>query len=117
MNSLQSLNEIFGFRRTIRSSKAWSNPIHLSLRAMSYFNSNDNICQSKNVQAFFDGELDSEKKLLVEQHLSECTACNHELKAIRSLQLLVRMALSSGSQISIAPVAYPQKDHQLNVKR
>jgi anti-sigma factor RsiW len=84
---------------------------------MSYFNSNDNICQSKNVQAFFDDELDSEKKLLVEQHLSECAACNHELKAIRSLQLLVRMALSGGSQISIAPVAYPQKDHQLNVKR
>jgi anti-sigma factor RsiW len=84
---------------------------------MSYFNSNDNICQSKNVQAFFDDELDSEKKLLVEQHLSECAACNHELKAIRSLQLLVRMALSGGSQISIAPVAYPQKDHQLNVER
>ena len=78
---------------------------------MSYSNSNDNICQSKNVQAFFDGELDSEKNLLVEQHLSECAACNQELAAIRRLQLLVRMAMSGGSQISIAPVAYLKKDH------
>ncbi len=41
---------------------------------MNYSNSNNNICQSKNVQAFFDGELESSKSRQFEQHLSELHA-------------------------------------------
>jgi len=84
------------------------------LRAMSYSNSNNDICQSKNVQAFFDGEIDPSKGLQFEQHLSECAACNQELRAIQTLQVLVSLALGSGSQISIASVCARQKDRQLD---
>jgi len=79
---------------------------------MTYSNSNNNICQSKNVQAFFDGELDSSNCLQFEQHLSECAPCNHELRAIQTLQVLVRLALSGGSQTSIASVTSREKDRK-----
>ena len=52
------------------------------------------LCQSKNVQAYFDDELDSAMRLSVEQHIAECVVCDSELNALQRLQVLIGLAFS-----------------------
>ena len=52
------------------------------------------FCQSKNVQAYFDDELDSARRLSVEQHIAECVVCNSELNGLLHLQALIGLAFS-----------------------
>ncbi|MCU1263921.1 MAG: hypothetical protein JWM21_239 [Acidobacteria bacterium] len=62
------------------------------------------LCQSKNIQAYFDDELDSTMHLLVERHIGECPVCNAELGALQRLQALVGLAFRG--QAGLSPVMH-----------
>jgi hypothetical protein len=59
---------------------------------MSHSSADLYLCQSKNVQAYFDDELDSAMHLSVEHHIAECLVCNSELNALQRLQALIGLA-------------------------
>ena len=50
------------------------------------------LCQSKNIQAYFDAELDPAMQQLVERHIDECPVCDAELGALQRLQTLIGLA-------------------------
>ena len=52
------------------------------------------LCQSQNVQAYFDDELDSAMQLSIEHHIAGCVVCNSELNALQRLQALIALAFS-----------------------
>ena len=60
------------------------------------------LCQSKNIQAYFDHELDSVMHLLVGRHIGACPVCDAELGALQRLQALITLAFNS--RTGLAPV-------------
>lgn len=55
------------------------------------------LCQSQNIQAYFDHELDPAMHKLVERHIHECPVCDSELGALQRLQALIGLAFRSRS--------------------
>lgn len=44
------------------------------------------------VGAYFDNELSPDERRIVEQHLSECPVCSHELERLRAVERLLEAA-------------------------
>ena len=69
---------------------------------MNHSSADLDLCQSKNVQAYFDDELDSAMRLSVEHHIAECVVCDSELNALQRLQALIGLAFSDRAAITPA---------------
>jgi hypothetical protein len=53
-------------------------------------------CDPEKVDAYFDGELSSQERSSVEDHLSECPTCQEQLNQTRKLDLLYRKSPGEG---------------------
>ena len=63
---------------------------------------NDQLsCQSDQIAAYVDGELDEHARLLLEQHLRQCSACSGELAEQRLLLCALDSTLSRGSTLPL----------------
>lgn len=78
---------------------------------MSRPNSNDKQCQSKNVQEFFDNEMDASTHALMRAHIAECAVCAAELKALEHLHSLMRLALGFTSDLTGTLQRYSLSSH------
>ena len=77
--------------------------------------SNDFLCRSANVQAYFDGDLDSPVRLLFARHLGECEMCADELRAFERLRLLVSLAFNMNHGSVFVPLRKQRsKNYQWN---
>jgi anti-sigma factor RsiW len=73
--------------------------------------SDHSLCQTKNIQAYFDDELDSTMRLLVERHLGACPDCEAELAALERLQALIGLAYNGRAGIVPVLQALISKSH------
>jgi anti-sigma factor RsiW len=78
---------------------------------MSHPNTNAKLCQSKNVQAFFDDELEPAMQDPMRTHIAECSVCAAEVRALRHLQALVGLAFGLTSDLTTALQRYPLTSH------
>ena len=69
---------------------------------MSQPNSSTQLCQSQNVQAYFDNELDVAMYSLMRDHLAECSVCKAELRSLRHLDALLGLAFGFTSDLTAA---------------
>lgn len=69
------------------------------------------LCQSENVQTYFDDELDPTMHELMKQHISECSVCSAELRALGHLQTLVGLAYGFTSDLTQALQRYSLSSH------
>lgn len=61
-----------------------------------------NACQSEEIAAYLDGELDSVLRQLFEEHLKECPSCASSLEEQKRLLCMLDFALgNSGGQTSL----------------
>jgi len=59
---------------------------------------NEKICQSENVAAYLDGEMNGDELLCFEKHLSECEHCTNELQNQKRLLNTLDIALGFGEK-------------------
>lgn len=78
---------------------------------MSQQNSGTQICQSQNVQAYFDNELDGAMYSRMKSHIDDCKACKAELRALRHLHALMGLAFGFTSDLTIALQRYSLASH------
>ena len=64
--------------------------------------SDDRLCQSTNVQSFFDSELDVAMRPAMRAHIAECNVCAAELRGLQQLQSLMEMAFGFTSDLTLA---------------
>ncbi len=68
-------------------------------------------CKSTNVQAFFDNELDASANALMRAHISECSICSAELRALQHLNNLIGLAFGFTKDLTSALQRYPLVSH------
>ena len=78
---------------------------------MSQQNSSTQLCQSQNVQAYFDNEMDAAMRLLMCEHVVECTVCRAELKALRHLHALMGLAFGFTADLTGTLQRYSLASH------
>lgn len=64
-------------------------------------NSDTRECQSAQIAAYLDGELDDARRSLFEVHTKECSECSAELAAQRRLLCQLDVVLSRGSDLPL----------------
>jgi hypothetical protein len=65
--------------------------------------SNHNICQSDQISAFVDGELEPVDRLAFEEHVRCCETCAAELQAHRSFMCELDTALANRFDLEVPP--------------
>lgn len=65
--------------------------------------STEPACQSEEIAAYLDGELDAHAAALFEQHLQECVACTHALQEQRRLLCALDFAFG-GNDVGDLPL-------------
>jgi hypothetical protein len=60
------------------------------------------LCQSKNVQAYFDDELLPMTHDLMKSHIAGCSTCAAELRALGQLQALFGLAFGLTSDLTVS---------------
>lgn len=78
---------------------------------MSQQNSNTHLCQSQNVQAYFDNELDAAMYSLMRAHVADCRVCKAELRSLRHLHALMGLAFGFTSDLTLALQGYSLASH------
>ena len=78
---------------------------------MSQHHCGQKLCQSQNVQAYFDNELDIAMYSLMRGHLSECKVCTAELRALQHLHELMGLAFGFTSDLTLALQCYSLASH------
>jgi predicted anti-sigma-YlaC factor YlaD len=68
---------------------------------MTSINTHQRDCQSEQIGAYLDGELNEAPRLLFEAHLSECSDCSAELLEQRSLLCALDSVLSRGADLPL----------------
>jgi hypothetical protein len=70
-------------------------------------NSDKRDCQSEQIAAYLDGELDDAVRLLFEAHTRECADCGAQVAEQRRLLCQLDLVLSSGSDLPL-PINFAQ---------
>lgn len=65
--------------------------------------STEHACQSEEIAAYLDGELDAHSTMLFEQHLKECADCTHSLQEQRRLLCTLDFAFG-GNDVGDLPL-------------
>jgi predicted anti-sigma-YlaC factor YlaD len=68
---------------------------------------NHSACQSEEIAAYLDGELDSVLRQLFEEHLKECPSCATSLEEQKRLLRMLDFALGNGGGVGEAGLALP----------
>jgi hypothetical protein len=63
-----------------------------------------NACQSEEIAAYLDGELDSVVRHLFEEHLKECSSCALTLEEQKRLLCALDFALGCGGENGVPPL-------------
>ncbi|HXD34328.1 MAG TPA: hypothetical protein VN643_24635 [Pyrinomonadaceae bacterium] len=78
---------------------------------MSQQNSGEHLCQSLNVQAYFDNEMGVATYSRMTAHIAECSVCKSELRALRHLHALLGLAFGFTSDLTQALQRYSLASH------
>jgi Putative zinc-finger len=78
---------------------------------MSQQHSSKQICQSQNVQAYFDNELDAALYSLMREHVADCRVCKAELRSLGHLHALMGLAFGFTSDLTVALQRYSLASH------
>lgn len=65
------------------------------------------VCRSEEIAAYLDGELESEVRALLEEHLAKCARCAAELKMQQRLLCELNLALSDDASVEM-PMNFAQ---------
>lgn len=60
-------------------------------------------CDTENIAAYIDGELDSVRRVALEQHIEQCNRCASELQAQRLFMCELDSALASPFNLAVPP--------------
>jgi len=69
------------------------------------------LCQSKNVQAYFDNELLPMTHDLMKSHIATCRTCSAELQALGQLKELFNLAFGLTSDLTLVLQKYSLASH------
>ena len=69
------------------------------------------ICQSENVQAYFDNEMGVLMYSLMRDHVAQCSVCSCELRALRHLNALMGLAFGLTTDLTSALQRYSLTSH------
>ena len=64
---------------------------------------NDYICETENIAAYIDGELDPARRNALEEHFKQCAPCASELRAQRLFMCELDSALASPFDLAVPP--------------
>jgi hypothetical protein len=78
---------------------------------MSQQNSGTQLCQSQNVQTFFDNEMEAAMDSLMREHIADCSVCSAELRALRHLHALMGLAFGFTADLTQAIQRYSLASH------
>jgi anti-sigma factor RsiW len=62
-----------------------------------------NICETGNIAAYVDGELDPGHRETLEEHIKQCAACASELQAQRLFMCELDSAMASPFELAVPP--------------
>ena len=63
----------------------------------------EHICQTENIAAYVDGELESAFRLKLEEHIDDCSRCASELEAQRLFMCELDSVLASPFELAVPP--------------
>ena len=63
----------------------------------------DYICESENIAAYIEGDLDPAARLALESHLKECATCTLELQQQRQFMCELDSALNNQIELAVPP--------------
>ena len=78
---------------------------------MSQQNSDAQLCQSQNVQAYFDNEMDATMYSMMRTHVADCSVCTAELRALNHLHALMGLAFGFTSDLTQTLQRYSLASH------
>lgn len=64
---------------------------------------NHNICETENIAAYVDGELESGHRAALEEHIKQCARCASELQAQRLFMCELDSAMASPFDLAVPP--------------
>ena len=64
---------------------------------------NHNICETENLTAYIDGELESGRHAALEEHIKQCARCASELQAQRLFMCELDSALAGPFDLAVPP--------------
>lgn len=63
----------------------------------------ENICQSQDIVAYIEGDLDGERRTVLEAHVAGCPSCAAELRAQRLFMCELNSVLASPFELEVPP--------------
>lgn len=63
----------------------------------------DYICETENIAAYIDGELDPDRRTALEEHLKDCPCCASELQTQRIFMCELDSALANRYELAVPP--------------
>lgn len=63
----------------------------------------DYICETENIAAYIDGELEAGRRAALEEHIKQCAPCASELRAQRLFMCELDSALASPFDLAVPP--------------
>ena len=64
---------------------------------------NDYICETENIAAYIDGELEPDHRAALEEHIKQCARCVSELQSQRLFMCELDSALASPFDLAVPP--------------
>jgi anti-sigma factor RsiW len=64
---------------------------------------NSNNCETENIAAYIDGELESGPRAVLEEHIKRCDRCASELRTQRQFMCELDSALASPFELAVPP--------------
>ena len=64
---------------------------------------NDYICETENIAAYIDGELEAGERVALEEHLKQCSRCASELRSQRLFMCELDSALANPFELAVPP--------------
>ena len=64
---------------------------------------NQNICETGDITAYIDGELDPDQRAALEEHIKQCAGCASELQAQRLFMCELDSALAGRFDLAVPP--------------
>ncbi len=64
---------------------------------------NHNICQTENIAAYVDGELEPGPRAVLEEHIKQCARCASELQAQRLFMCELDSVLANSFDVAVPP--------------
>lgn len=63
----------------------------------------DYTCETENIAAYIDGELDTARRAALEEHLKQCASCAAELQTQRIFMCELNSALANRYELAVPP--------------